>query len=115
MADRGSATLFGTVAGALRSGHLGAPKLSAGQRLGQFTVEGVLGEGGMSWVYRARHRYLNRPAALKTLRSDIATPEAGERFLREARALALLEHPCVLRVLDVGVDDEVPYFASELL
>lgn len=84
---------------------------------GRYEVEGLIGEGGMGVVMRARHRFTGAVVALKMLhphlrmRSDLAA-----RFLVEARAPAAIGHPGIVAVLDGGVTAEGdPYFAMELL
>lgn len=85
---------------------------------GRYRVEGLLGEGGMGWIWAAVHVRLNRPVVIKTLRSYAARSEISvKRFLREARAAAELEHPGVVRVFDVGrlERDGTPYLVMERL
>ena len=66
-----------------------------------YEVQGVLGRGGVGVVYRAWHRRLNRPVALKMLLAGpYARPEELERFLREAEAVAGLRHPNVVQLYD---------------
>ena len=66
-------------------------------RLGPYEVMGGLGAGGMGEVYRARDTRLAREVALKTLPADVASdPLRRQRFEREARAVAALNHPGVL-------------------
>ena len=73
--------------------------LATGTRLGPYEIESVIGAGGMGNVYRARDTRLNRAVAIKQL-----TPEHLERFEREARAIAALNHPNICQVYDVGTD-----------
>jgi serine/threonine-protein kinase len=81
-----------------------------------YEVQGVLGRGGMSVVYKARHLLLNRPVALKMLLAGpYAAPEERERFLREAEASAGLRHPNIVPLYDVGDVDGRPYFTMELV
>jgi serine/threonine protein kinase len=69
----------------------------------EYRIEGLLGQGGMGAVYRAHHRKLDRPVALKILPKHLAAdPAFEERFVREARTLAMLDHPHILRVYDFG-------------
>ena len=84
---------------------------------GKFVVEHVLGVGGMGVVVAARHTQLGQKVAIKFLRKDAAkTPEAANRFLREARAVVGLQSAHVVRVMDVGVlDDGMPYMVMEHL
>src|SRR5882757_9019073 len=84
---------------------------------GKFRVERVLAEGGMGVVVAATHLQLDRPVALKFLRSDVSSNvEALARFTREAKAAAQLKSEHVAHVLDVGVTDEgKPYMVMEYL
>ncbi len=84
---------------------------------GRYVVEDVLGEGGMGRVYRARHQVLGRPFAVKVLRRDLVRdPLLSERFLHEARAVAAILHPNVVKITDYGVlSSEQPYFVMPLL
>ena len=90
--------------------------VSVGHRLGRFEILGQLGAGGMGDVYRARDTQLGRDVAIKTLPTAFAgDPDRLRRFEREARAAASLNHPNILAVHDVGVDDGVPFIVTELL
>jgi serine/threonine-protein kinase len=76
---------------------------------GRYTLENLLGRGGMSEVYRAQDEELGRRVALKLL-----APDADRaRFEREARAVASLAHPNVMQVYDYGEDDGRPYMVLE--
>src|SRR5262245_42673161 len=80
----------------------------------RYQVESKLGEGGMGVVYRVFDRRLGRHAAMKMMivRRDAAREE---RFVREARAMARVEHAHCVRVYDMGVTPEgEPYFVMEL-
>lgn len=77
-----------------------------GRALGPYQIEALIGRGGMSVVYRARHTALDRPVALKLLPPDIADePLIIERFLREARAAAALQHPNIIQIYDASQYD----------
>jgi Tol biopolymer transport system component len=91
-------------------------RLAAGIRLGPYEILAAIGAGGMGEVYRARDPRLDREVALKVLPDDaMADPDRARRFEQEARAVAALNHPNILAVHDVGVQDGVHYVVSELL
>jgi serine/threonine protein kinase len=73
-----------------------------------------LGRGGMGVVYKARHTRLDRLVAVKILPAEANRDAAfAERFIREARALARLNHPSIITVYDFGQDGEQSYFIME--
>lgn len=82
----------------------------------RFQLIRPLGRGGMGVVWRAEHTRLGSPVAVKLLSDAVAEqPDAGPRFLREARACAAIRGPHVVQVLDFGIEDGTPYIAMELL
>jgi non-specific serine/threonine protein kinase len=72
-----------------------------GRRIAHYLIEEHLGEGGMGIVYAARDEKLHRPVALKVIRTGVSDPHLRERFWREARAAAALNHPGICQVHDV--------------
>ena len=87
-----------------------------GSRLGDYQVLRKLGRGGMADVFAARQLSLGRDVALKVLRSEYARDkDYVERFRREARAAAKLNHPNIVQVYEVGSVDSVFYIAQELI
>jgi serine/threonine protein kinase len=86
--------------------------IQAGQWLGPYRIEGLLGRGGMGVVYRARHEGEGRTVALKVLREELAADDAFRRRLaHEARAAAGVEHPNLAPVLEAGEADGQLYLA----
>src|ERR687895_259745 len=80
----------------------------------RFRLEEKIGSGGMSSVYRAFDPTLERLVAIKLMHRDISSdPDQLERFRREARAVAQLNHPHVVTVIDAGEDDGAPYIVFE--
>jgi serine/threonine protein kinase len=86
-------------------------------RLGVYRILRVLGKGGMGVVFEAQDIRLRRPVALKAMLPHIVltVPGAGERFLREARAMAAIEHDHIVTVYQVGEENSVPFIAMQLL
>src|SRR5919206_3210789 len=80
----------------------------------RFRLEEKIGAGGMSTVYRAFDPTLERWVAIKLMHRDISTdPDQLERFRREARAVASLNHPHVVTVIDAGEDEGAPFIVFE--
>jgi serine/threonine protein kinase len=85
-------------------------------RLGPYRIIKVLGHGGMGVVFRAEDPALDRMCALKTMLPEVAKkPAMKERFLREARAAAKLEHDHIIPIYQVAEDRGVPYIAMPFL
>jgi serine/threonine protein kinase/Tol biopolymer transport system component len=130
-ACRGDADLRGEVASLLADSHarllIDAPvweaaagliepaaELPPGRTLGPYRIETLLGSGGMGQVYRAYDTRLNRTVAIKVIADDLAAVTAfRERFEREARVLAVLGHPHICTLYDVGRDEGVEYLVME--
>jgi tRNA A-37 threonylcarbamoyl transferase component Bud32 len=97
-------------------------EVNKARELGSYQLGDLLGKGGMGEVYRAHHRMLARPAAIKLIRPEtLGTDPAGsritiERFQREAQAAALLRSPHTINLYDFGVTDQGTfYYVMELL
>ena len=84
-------------------------------RLGHYRIERKLGEGGMGVVYAARDEKLHRAVALKTMSSLAHDETARQRFWREARAAAAVNHPNICQIYEIGEDNNVLFIAMELL
>ena len=90
--------------------------LEPGVKIGRYLIRSKLGAGGMGEVYRAYDDKLNRDVALKVLPSAFSQdPDRLLRFEQEAQAAGALNHPNILGVHDVGMNNGSPYFVSELL
>ena len=81
----------------------------------RYRLDSEIGRGGMGIVYRATDLDLKRQVAVKLLPDRVSSPDARERFIREARAAAALNHPNIVAVHDVGEDQGVPFFVMELV
>lgn len=92
------------------------PALAPGTELGAFVVKGLLGQGAMGQVYRGLHKGLDKDCALKVLiAGQDASAELLLRFIAEARSLAKLEHPNIVKVYNAGQHQQRFYIAMELV
>ncbi|HET8951534.1 MAG TPA: serine/threonine-protein kinase, partial [Solirubrobacteraceae bacterium] len=87
-----------------------------GQTIAGYRIEERVGRGGMGVVYRAEHLNLRRRAAIKIIAPDLAESEGfRERFTREARIAAALQHPNIVTVYDAGEVDGILYLAMQYI
>ena len=101
--------------GAFPSGEEGVSR-RPGRMLGRYRLEDLLGRGGMAEVWRAEDTKLGRAVAVKVIHADHATDRNFvERFLREARVVASLEHPNILPVYDFGEEEGLPFLVMPFL
>lgn len=90
--------------------------LASKTKLGPYEILDAIGAGGMGEVYRARDTRLGREVAIKILPQHLAsTPEARQRFEREARAASSLNHPNICTLHDIGLQDGVDFLVMECL
>src|SRR5438270_1407272 len=81
---------------------------------GRYRLEARIGHGGMSTVYRALDETLQRRVAVKLMNREVVSDSAQlERFRREARAVAQLNHPHIVQVIDAAEDEGTPYIVFE--
>src|SRR3954452_22484667 len=93
-----------------------AEPLSVGGQLGSYLIESVIGRGGMSTVYRARHARLGTAVALKVLDEELSSNDAfRERFLREAKMAAGIDHPNVVPIYDTGLHGDSLYIVMRYI
>jgi len=93
--------------------HTPAPPTGTGNEWGRYEVGECLGEGGMGVVYRAEDPTLDRSVALKFIRQG--SPDLVQRFFREARAQARVQHPNVCNVYEAGELNGEPYIAMQFI
>lgn len=89
-----------------------------GKRVGPFRIVGFLGSGAMGRVFRAQDMRLNRHVALKVFPTQIDSAKGSirlQRFIREAKSGAALEHPGIVRVYEIGESNGVYFIAQELI
>jgi len=82
---------------------------------GRYVTLKKLGEGGKGAVYKARDTTLNRIVAIKVLKSSVLSEEATSRFIREAQAVAKLNHPTIVSIYDIGKEDGEQFFVLEFV
>ena len=96
-------------------------ELKRARQLGAYRLVERLGQGGMGEVWRARHRFLVRPAAVKLIRLDVRQAHSHQlaelqaRFEREAQATGSLRSPHTIQLYDFGVAEGAFYYVMELL
>ena len=83
-----------------------------GQQLGNYRLLQVLGRGHWAEVYLGQHQHLHSLAAIKLLHDPLA-PAEREGFLTEARTLARLRHPHIVRILDFGLQEDTPFLVMD--
>ena len=90
--------------------------LEAGTQLGPYEILSPLGAGGMGEVYKATDTRLDRTVAIKVLPAHVAAdPERKQRFEREARTVAALNHPHICTLHDIGQQDGTDFLVMEYL
>jgi tetratricopeptide (TPR) repeat protein/predicted Ser/Thr protein kinase len=107
---------YGTGASASGAAMKPAPLLERGVTVGRYLVVDRVGEGGMGVVYAAYDPELNRKVAIKLLRATGGSSDEGQaRLLREAQAMARVQHPNVISVFDVGTLGDRVFVAMEFV
>lgn len=93
-----------------------ASMFAPGSRFARYEIVRCVGVGGMGAVFEAIHVQLRKRVALKTQHTSLSQSEpARQRFVREAETVARIQHPNVVDITDVGVENDVPYFVMEFL
>jgi serine/threonine protein kinase len=85
------------------------------QHIANYNVERRLGRGAMGTVYLARDRELGRHVAIKLIQADVDSSDMRERFNREARSIAALNHPNIVTLYHAGQEESVPYLVLEYI
>src|SRR3989442_154734 len=83
-----------------------------GQQFGNYRLIRLLGQGAFADVYLAEHKHLETQVAIKVLSTQLTSENVGQ-FRTEARTIARLIHPNIVRVLDFGVEGSTPYLAMD--
>lgn len=82
----------------------------------RYRIEEIIGEGGMGIIYSALDKFTSQQVAIKFLKASTAkNPKNVERFENEARATATLNHPNIIKILNIGFYDGLPYMVTELI
>jgi serine/threonine protein kinase len=84
-----------------------------GQQLGNYRLTQLLGRGGFAEVYLGEHVYLKTSAALKVLQTRLSGSEDIDSFLKEAQMIAHLSHPHIIRIMDFGIDNQIPFLVMD--
>jgi serine/threonine-protein kinase len=87
--------------------------LQPGSQIGRYEIQRRLGRGGMGTVYVAHDPVLGRLVAIKVFATDLDLPDAAQRFAREARSAAALNHPHIVTVHDFGDVESQPFIVME--
>jgi serine/threonine protein kinase/Tol biopolymer transport system component len=116
LASHEHATDFLETPAATSFGEAVAPRNLEGQRIGPYQLMSPIGTGGMGDVYRALDTRLDRTVAIKVLQAHVAEDQPSrDRFEREARAVAALNHPHICALYDVGTHEGVDFLVMEFL
>jgi serine/threonine protein kinase len=90
--------------------------LVVGGQLGNYLIDSVIGRGGMSVVFKAKHARLSMPVALKVLAPELSSDDTfRERFLREAQIAAAIDHPNVIPIHDMGLHEDSLYIVMRFV
>lgn len=90
--------------------------LQQGDRVGQYEIDAAIGQGGMAAVYKAYHERLDRYVAIKMMHETfLQDTDFRERFVREARIVARLEHPNIVPIYDYDEYSGIPYLVMRLV
>src|SRR6266571_9160100 len=90
--------------------------LARGSRLGRYEIRSHIGAGGMGEVYLAQDTELERAVAIKVLPADAASDEQRmRRFIQEAKAVSVLNHPNILTIHEIGNAGDVQFIVTEFI
>jgi serine/threonine protein kinase len=91
-------------------------RVQPGTMLGDYEVLELIGRGGMGYVYKVRHRILEKVYAMKTMTPEQVTETAWRRFQNEAQAIARMSHPNIVGIHNLGMHEgRRPYYVMDIL
>src|SRR5579863_6996864 len=98
----------------VKRAHMGGKAMAdrVGQQLGNYRLTKLLGQGGFADVYLGDHIHLDTQTAIKVLHTQL-TEEDVDKFRLEARTLARLVHPQIIRLLDFGIEQAIPFLVMD--
>ncbi len=86
-----------------------------GETFGNYRLLSILGSGGFADVYLGENIHLGTKVAIKIIGKNGLSPAETEGFIKEAKTISLLNHPNIVKVLDFGIRDNIPYLVMDYM